>query len=265
MLPSAGEIDQFVYCPHNWWLAKQGVDRQSEGSRRGIHDHEAKGAALSDIERAKRDYRAGIVWSFRILLVAASITLVTMELFAARERELHIPFMTTALVLLSLSTGMLVIALDAQRRYKATQREKGVIPGELVDSDMSQEAKLLTDPEWDLSGRPDYVLETEGGMVPVEVKTGNTPPKPYESHVMQVATYLRLLEVSTHRRPEYGLITYPEGVFRVDWNEQNEQKLRDTVARIEAARAAGKADRDHNHKGRCLGCARRGSCDQRLA
>lgn len=264
-MPSAGEVDQFVYCPHNWWLARQGVDEQSEGSRRGIHDHVKKGGALRDIERAKRDYRAGMVWSFRILLVAASLTLVTMELFFTGDRPVHIPFMALALVMLSLSTGMLVLALDAQRRYRTTQRSEGVVPGTLVDSDLADEAKLLLDPEWDLSGRPDYVLETEKGVVPVEVKTGNTPPRPYESHVMQVAVYLRLLEANTGRPPEYGLITYPEGVFRVGWDDKNRKKLQAVLERLATAKAEGQADRDHHHRGRCLGCARRHACDQRLA
>jgi hypothetical protein len=31
------------------------------------------------------------------------------------------------------------------------------------------------------------------------------------------------------------------------------------------AKAAGKADRDHEQPGRCRGCARRDACEQRLA
>lgn len=264
-MPSAGEVDQFVYCPHNWWLARQGVDEQSAGSRRGMSEHDAKGVAIKDIEAAKRDYRAGMVWSFRILLVAATLTLVTMELLQAQQRELHVPFLVVALALLALSTAMLVVALDAERRYRKRQRDSGVVPGELVDSDLVKEAELLSDAEWGLSGRPDYILQTERGLVPVEVKTGNTPPKPYESHVMQVATYMRLLEANTGKPPDYGLITYPDGVFRVAWDDEIKKKLRRTLDAMKEAQEAGRADRDHHHKGRCLGCARREACDQRLA
>ena len=99
---------------------------------------------------------------------------------------------------------------------------------------------------------------------PVEVKTGHTPPKPYPNHVLQVSCYLRLLEANG-RTPPYGLVNYPEGVFRIAWGEPQKADLRATLDRIEAARKAGKADRDHEQPGRCRGCARRSACEQRLA
>ena len=102
------------------------------------------------------------------------------------------------------------------------------------------------------------------GLIPVEVKSGRTPDKPYEGHVLQVAAYLRLLEVDQGKPPAYGLITYPEGTFRVEWDDDVRGYLRATIAKIHDAVAAGGADRDHEHVGRCLGCARRDECEQKL-
>jgi len=261
---SAGEVEQFVYCPHNWYLARQGKDPHAEGSRRGMAQHVEKGRATVEAEVTRREHRSGLQWSFRILAVAASATFLTLEVVFLRATEYHIVFLTTALVLVSASAGLLTVGLDAERRLRRKRREQGLVPGELVAADLAGDGRVLEDPDWGLSGRPDAVLRTVHGIVPVEVKTGQTPDEPFESHVMQLACYLRLLEATGGTRPEYGLLNYPGGVFRVAWDPKTEGRLRTALARIREAERTGRADRDHEHPGRCRGCARRKWCDQRL-
>lgn len=263
-MPSAGEVEQFAYCAHNWWLARRGIDPQ-EQSRRGIAVHQASGQALASAEEDKSEYRRAVAWAFRFLAVAASLTVLTLELLFLRQTPQHILFLTMALVLVASSGGLLVIALTAQETYRAKQEEARIVPGHVIASDLAGEGTLLTDPAAGLSGKPDYVLKTAHGLVPVEVKTGQTPARPYESHLLQVASYLHLLEANTGAAPEYGLLTYPQGTFRVGWDADLRARLRATLERMAAAEAAGKADRDHEQPGRCRGCARRAACDQRLA
>lgn len=263
-MPSAGEVEQFAYCAHNWWLARRGVDPQ-EQSRRGIAAHQASGEALAKAEEDKLEYRRAIAWAFRLLAVAASLTVLTLELLFLRQSPQHYVFLTLALVLVASSGGLLVIALTAQETYRATQQAGRLVPGQVVASDLAGEGTLLSDPALGLTGKPDYVLKTAHGLVPVEVKTGQTPPRPYESHVLQVASYLHLLESTTGSPPEYGLLTYPDGTFRIGWDADLRARLRATLERMAAAEAAGKADRDHEQPGRCRGCARRAACEQRLA
>lgn len=265
-MPSAGEVEQFAYCAHNWWLARQGAHGgEGAGSRRGVAEHQRLGGEQAQAELHKRDYREGTRWSFRLLLVAGSISFLALELVFLRAHPQHILFLTLALVLVSASSGTMVIALDAQRRLKR-QQEKGelVLTHDLLDSDLQGKGKAMRDPEWDLSGTPDYLLDTPNGPVPVEVKTGHTPNKPYANHVLQVSCYLRLLEASG-RSPPYGLLNYPDGVFRVAWGEPQKAELRATLDRMALAKREGKADRDHQQAGRCKGCARRAACEQRLA
>lgn len=265
-MPSAGEVEQFGYCAHNWWLAQQGRHSgEGEGSRRGVAEHRRLGGEQQHAEQHKLEYRQGVRWSFRFLMVATSLTFLTLELVFLRAHPQHLVFLTMALVLVSASSGTMVIALDAQRRLKAKE-DAGelVLAGDLVDSDLGGQGKLLSDPEWGLTGTPDYVLETASGPVPVEVKTGHTPNRPYPNHVLQLSCYLRLLEANG-QAPQYGLINYPDGVFRVAWGEPQRADLRAALARIAAAKQAGRADRDHDQPGRCRGCARRDACEQRLA
>lgn len=265
-MPSAGEVEQFAYCAHNWWLARQGAHGgEGKGSERGVAEHKRLGKEQAQAETSKRDYKQGVTWSFRLLLVASSLTFLTLELVFLRAHPQHILFLTMALVLVSASSGTMVIALDAQRRLKQ-QEEKGelVLSGALLDSDLQGKGTLMRDPAWDITGTPDYILDTPGGPVPVEVKTGHTPNKPYPNHVLQVSCYLRLLEANG-RPPPYGLINYPEGVFRVAWGDPQKADLRACLDRMAVCRTAGKADRDHDQPGRCKGCARRDACEQRLA
>ena len=40
-----------------------------------------------------------------------------------------------------------------------------------------------------LTGKPDYLVERDGILIPVEVKSGRTPEAPYDSHIFQLAAY----------------------------------------------------------------------------
>lgn len=258
-------MEQFAYCAHNWWLARHGQDRSSPGAQRGMRTHKAMGAAQKEVEEQKEEYRDGLGLSIRLIVLAASLTVLFLLLFPSglpfwRQVTLAI----TSLVLVAGSAALLSIGLLAQRRYRDLQRKHHLVPGHLLSSDLAGQAPLLEDPEWSLTGRPDYLLSTQQGAVPVEVKTGHTPAHPYPSHVMQVACYLRLLEVRDGKAPAYGLVQYPGGFFRVEWTPELRQALRDQLDHMAKAEQAGRADRDHDQPGRCRGCARRDACDQKL-
>ncbi len=262
-LPSAGEVEQFAYCPHNWWLARSGVDGEGPGVARGMREHARKGRAQRKAEKARRSAREGFRWMFRILAVAASLSFLALELYFLRSDPYHWLFLLTALTLVSASAGLLVIASLSESEYRQRIVKAGLVPGRVGRGGWRGE-EALHDSEWGITGSPDYVMETESGAVPVEVKTSKTPDHPFASHELQLACYLRLLEVERGQAPEYGLLTYPDGAFRVAWNDDLQSRLKETLARMAAAEAAGKADRDHEHVGRCLGCARRASCGQAL-
>src|SRR5688572_33413694 len=72
-MTSAGEVEQFAYCAHNWWLARQGATGEGEGSRRGVAEHKRLGKEQETVEIHRRDVHQGFKWSFRLLLVSISI------------------------------------------------------------------------------------------------------------------------------------------------------------------------------------------------
>jgi CRISPR/Cas system-associated exonuclease Cas4 (RecB family) len=263
-VPSAGEVEQFAYCAHNWWLARRGVEGNLAGSDEGMACHSRLGRQQKQAEQQRTDSADAARWMFRILMAAASATFLTLEVIFLRNDPLHYIFLTTALVLTSASAGLLVIASTKEAEYKRQVVAAGLVPGPVVGQGFHGEG-VMKDGEWNIRGAPDYVIDTAHGPIPVKVKTGRTPDSPYNGHELQLACYLRLMEVKTGAPPEYGLLTYPDGVFRLAWNDTTRGRLQATLARMDAALAADAAPRDHEHAGRCIGCARREMCDQKLA
>lgn len=263
-MTSAGEVEQFVYCPHNWWLARHGHDAQGDAAQQGIAAHDAKGRQERRAEFQKRESRWAWTWFARGVAFACSATVLTLEVVYLDSLPHSFIMVGATGTLVAGSSALLVLGIINQRRYRRNQRKAHLVPGRLVASDLSGPGPLLHDPEWNLQGRPDQILETKSGWVPVEFKTGKTPAHPHRNHAQQVGCYLRLVEVATGKAPDYGLLNYPDGVFRIEWNDTLRADVQETLRRIAKARADGSADRDHHHVGRCMGCSRRGACTQRL-
>lgn len=260
-MPSAGEVEQFVYCPHNWQLARSGVEGNWEESRRGVAEHRRLGLAQKAAEKRRAITYRSLNAALVVATFAGSVTLAVLLAFDSLPLVQELGLVAVGAVLLATSAGLLTLGLIRDRQWKSTT-VGGVIPAKLLVSELD-EPNLMVDPTTGLAGRPDSLLETASGVVPVEIKTGRTPDRPYPSHVMQTACYLALVEAQGHS-PEYGLLVYPEGVFRVAWDAKLKADLGTVLNRIQDASRTGVAHRDHEDRGRCRGCARREACTQRL-
>ncbi|MBV9791275.1 MAG: Dna2/Cas4 domain-containing protein, partial [Chloroflexi bacterium] len=118
-----------------------------------------------------------------------------------------------AYLLLVCALGLLVLALRLRR---AT----GLPWTRVHSSDTSgwrQADEPLVSQRYGLVGKPDYVLETRGGLIPVEVKPSRRAAAPYESDLMQLAAYCLLIEDTTGRAPSYGLLRYAEQTFKLPY------------------------------------------------
>jgi CRISPR-associated exonuclease Cas4 len=174
--------------------------------------------------------------------------------------------------MVSVSRLLLVIlilaALLLLRQARAQRREAGLPPGRVVYADMDAWArceKPLFSPRYRLTGRPDYLVEERGRMIPVEVKPSRVAPAPYPSDVLQLAAYCLLVEETTGQAPPYGLIKYRDAAFAVDYTPQLRAQLLDTLARMSRDRAARDVPPSHDEPGRCRACGFRSVCGQPLA
>ncbi len=159
------------------------------------------------------------------------------------------------------------------------RRASGLPSGKVISSDTGtgiQLEKPLYDPQSGLTGRPDYLIEQEGGkmLIPVEVKSARAPSTPYDSHVYQLAAYCLLVQRVYGIRPTHGILKYRDRSYVIDYTTLLEQEViaLAQAMRAEVARSARKTsrsassglERSHEEPGRCARCGYRNSCDQRL-
>ncbi len=124
--------------------------------------------------------------------------------------------------------------------------------------------KPLFDAQLGLTGKPDYQVEQNGKLIPVEVKTGRTPEAPYDSHIFQVAVYCLLVQKICGKRPPHGIIHYPNRDFAVDYTPELESALLDLLADIRRDEHRANVERSHDDARRCRHCGFRNVCDEKL-
>jgi CRISPR-associated exonuclease Cas4 len=119
-------------------------------------------------------------------------------------------------------------------------------------------------PRYRLTGKPDYLLERRGQLVPVEVKPGRRANEPYESDLMQLAAYCLLVEEAMGRTPPYGLLRYAEASFRLDYTPAVRGHLVALLEEMQELLDADDCARSHNQARRCAGCGFYAVCDERV-
>jgi CRISPR-associated exonuclease Cas4 len=115
-----------------------------------------------------------------------------------------------------------------------------------------------------LTGKPDYLIEQNGQIIPVEVKSGRAPEAPYDSHIYQLASYCLLVEKTYGKRPPYGIIHYNNRDFAVDYTQELEASLLDLLAQMKRDEHKKQVPRSHEQAARCARCGFRKVCDQSL-
>jgi CRISPR-associated exonuclease Cas4 len=115
-----------------------------------------------------------------------------------------------------------------------------------------------------LTGKPDYVVDQNGRLLPVEVKSTWAPPAPYDSHILQLGAYCLLIEKVTGKRPPYGILKYRNRTFAIDFTVTLENSVLEIIEKVRKQKNRGQASRSHDEARRCAHCGYRKVCDQRL-
>ncbi|OLE55648.1 MAG: CRISPR-associated protein Cas4 [Acidobacteria bacterium 13_1_20CM_3_53_8] len=184
--------------------------------------------------------------------------------------------------LLSAIVVLLICALAAYTKARASLKRSGLPRGKLlygdtgfpighlaplsVDEHGTRQERPLISKRYGLVGRPDYLVRTREGIVPVEAKSGNCPAsgRPYASNLMQLAAYCLLVEETTGARVPYGLIRYNDREIEVEFTANLREELLALLEEMREARAVEIVHRSHNDSRRCTGCSMRGVCEEAL-
>lgn len=169
--------------------------------------------------------------------------------------------MSPALIVALVAIGLFMLALRLRRA-------SGIPWARVRSSDTggwrAADQPLLSR-RYRLVGKPDYLLETRAGVVPVEVKPGRRATRPYESDLMQLAAYCLLIEETTGRAPQYGLLRYATGTFRLQYTADVRESLLVLLEDMRDDRDADDVVRSHEQPARCRSCGFNIDCADRLA
>ena len=171
--------------------------------------------------------------------------------------------------LLVLAASLLLTGWLVLKRSAAKHRESGLPRGRLIyadthSSDWRATAKPLYSARHNLIGKPDFVVDTRPGLIPVEVKSGQAPQVPYLGHLLQLAAYCLLIEETTGQTPPHGLLKYADALYEVDFTKELRGELLDTMAGMRQARAGGSVARSHEQPAKCRACSFGKICDEAL-
>ncbi|MBV8858650.1 MAG: Dna2/Cas4 domain-containing protein [Acidobacteria bacterium] len=155
--------------------------------------------------------------------------------------------------------------------YSDTGRPVGRVAGTEVGRDGQKQERPLVSETLELVGRPDYLIEAEGGVVvPVEVKSTACPAggRPYDSHLAQLAAYCLLVEDVLGARVPYGLVKYRDREVRVEYTDELKGRalalIEEMKEDINASSNGEEVHRSHDDPRRCAGCSLRDVCTESL-
>jgi CRISPR-associated exonuclease Cas4 len=162
----------------------------------------------------------------------------------------------------------LVLFWQARRSRQAA----GLPGGRLIYTDMRgwlAVEKPLYDSDLGLTGKPDYLVEKNGRIIPVEVKTSRRAHTPYDSHIYQLAAYCLLVQRTLGKRPPYGILHYSDGrgsgrTYTILYTPQLESAVLGLIAKMRAFEHRKEIQRSHNVSARCARCGFRSICEQRM-
>ena len=164
---------------------------------------------------------------------------------------------------------LLLLGWLSMRRAGTLRRDSGLPEGRLIYADSSQTdwqppVKPLYAARYNLVGKPDYLIRTGQGLIPVEVKSATAPDLPYLGHLLQLAAYCLLVEATTGQTPPHGLLKYADALYEVDFTAELRAELLDTLAKMRQARRSENVIRNHDQPNKCAQCGFRLACDEAL-
>jgi CRISPR-associated exonuclease Cas4 len=135
-------------------------------------------------------------------------------------------------------------------------RRRSGLRGRVVASDsvVSRPSRVLRSARHGIAGKPDYLVEEHGRIVPVELKPSRESNSPWLRDVVQLAAYCLLLEEVEPRFAGYGYLRYANRTFRIDFTPRVRRELLRTIADMRADLVATDVSPNHHDPRRCARC-----------
>ena len=269
---SASEMERYGYCPLSWHLDLKGVDAEGEEVNTGVEKHMEMGDSLKNLlveEEKSRETSTTLMTVVAMIITLVSIALIVLLLSNDELREQF------GFILLIIGIGWMLVAsfflykllLSTEKIDKLRDDYKlGETDIETPDG-LTKETPVLKSKNYNLAGRPDYLIKEGDMRIPVEVKTGRRPKAPFFSHVLQIGAYCLLSEETFVGKPSCGQIRYgfDSEPHEVKWDSDLKVLVCEKLEEMNDI-LGGRMEAHRNHKriGKCNNCSRRKGCPERL-
>lgn len=141
------------------------------------------------------------------------------------------------------------------------RRRSGLPVGSMLGHDTADApGPWLVCQEYQLHGRPDYLLRQGHEVIPVELKPSQQRAQP--SAIIQLLAYCLLVE-EHYGRPSHGLLILQTGPVRIDYTDARRAELLAILAEMRAAPTI--PGRNHHQAARCRACRLAPVCREALA
>jgi CRISPR-associated exonuclease Cas4 len=171
----------------------------------------------------------------------------------------------------AMAATLVILAVILFLLAALSRKRIGIPAGTLVYQDLPGQpfdGKRLRSHALGISGKPDCLIRTANRIIPIELKNASKPPargEVYPNHMIQALAYCALVEDQMKTPAPHALVIYAgQQVRRVEFTEQRQRWLLDTICLLELARERQVANRNHDHPARCAACGVRSHCDQTL-
>jgi len=156
----------------------------------------------------------------------------------------------TTIDIMIIGAGIILLILFIL--LKSTKVTTPIYKTKTIYSDHKEKpVEALFSSKYGLVGKPDFILHTKDGLLPLEIKHSNRPNQPYFSHVMQLISYCLLIEGVKGTKPKYGFIQYKGGQpFSIPYTEGRKSFLMRTIQEM----------RDNINSGECPRPVRKYKC-----
>ena len=269
---SASEMERYGYCPLSWHLDLKGVDAEGEEVNTGVEKHKEMGDSLKNLlveEEKSRETSTTLMTVVAMIMSLVTLALIIL-LISNNELRQHLGF-----ILLIIGIGWMLVAsfflykllLSTEKIDKLRDDYKlGETDIETPDG-LTKETPLLKSENYNLAGRPDYLIKEGNMRIPVEVKTGRRPKAPFFSHVLQIGAYCLLSEETFVSKPRCGQIRYgfENDPHEVKWDSDLKVLVKEKLEEMnDILKGNMEAHRNHKRVGKCNSCSRRKGCPERL-
>ena len=201
----------------------------------------------------------------QLLAIAAIIAaIVALNSVTVLEFNPELAHITEVIALIWLIGASLALhgSLSSQKKAESLKKTQ-MIEGKITYIG-TPDSKLIRSEKYGLTGRPDYIIESNGEVIPIDLKTGRKPKGPLFSHVMQIAAYCLLLSEETGKPVTHGILRYGDVEHEIEFNEELRSLLLSKLDEMRALKLTMDVHRNHNRPGKCRSCSRRENCPERL-